>query len=90
MPVFTLNRGSSFYQEADFETLFNSTSPNKLILRNPPYPGKGFELAIITSKHRQKVHFLMTMLKERLNTSILINFLFGILKYIKVIKYGKK
>ena len=29
IPVFALNRGSSLYQEADFETHFSSTSPDR-------------------------------------------------------------
>ena len=35
IPVFALNKGSSLYQEADFETHFSSTSPDRPLYLEP-------------------------------------------------------
>ena len=36
IPVFALNKGSSLYQEADFETHFSGTSPDRPLYYEPP------------------------------------------------------
>ena len=42
IPVFALNKGSSLYQEADFETHFSGTSLDRpLYLKTPPDPNGG-------------------------------------------------
>ena len=37
IPVFALNKGSSFYQEADFETHFSGTSLDRPLYKEPPW-----------------------------------------------------
>ena len=37
IPVFALNKGSSLYQEADFETHFSGTSPDGPLYYEPPW-----------------------------------------------------
>ena len=38
IPVFALNKGSSLYQKADFETHFSGTSLDRPLYLEPPPP----------------------------------------------------